>query len=125
MPHLTLEYSSNVLEPASWDDVFRRAHDVLVEIGQIRRENCKSRAVRRDQYLVGNSRKGEAFIHLDVRFLEGRPAAVKRSIGERLLSLLREHFCADDHSRVLQITVEIRDIRKDEYFKFPPGTLHY
>ena len=125
MPHLTLEYSSNVLEPASWEDVFRHAHDVLVEIGQIRRENCKSRAVRRDQYLVGSGRDGEAFVHLDVRLLEGRTADVRRSIGGELLDLLRRLFRADDGSSALQITVEIREIRKEDYFKFPPGTLHY
>ncbi len=125
MPHLTFEYSSNVLGPPSWDDVFQRAHDVLVEVGQIRRANCKSRAVRRDQYLVGSGGDTEAFVHLDVRFLEGRTSDVKRSIGQALLNLLRDEFRADDGSRDVQVTVEIRDIRNEEYFKFPPGTLHY
>ena len=63
----------------------------------------------------------EGFVHLDVRFLAGRPSEVKRAVGEALLAALRAAYVLGE--RPVQITVEIRDIPQESYFKFPDGTL--
>ena len=125
MPHLTLEYTANLDEWASSSRVLLSLHRLLDAAG-IKLENCKSRWRMVEERLVGDGEWESAFVHLDIRFLEGRPPDVKQAIGEGAVELLHDHFTAaveanDDLD--LQITVEIQDIHRATYFKYPPGTL--
>jgi 5-carboxymethyl-2-hydroxymuconate isomerase len=125
MPHLTIEYTGNLEPERGFDSLFARLHSVLNDLGGIKKANCKSRAVRVDRFLVGEGGADAAFVHADVRFLEGRPVPVKREIGKAILAVLRESFPPLPGIRDLQITVEIRDIRRAMYFKHPEGSLDY
>lgn len=125
MPHLTIEYTKNLRPVSSFDGLFGRLHSVLADVGGIKRGNCKSRAVMLDQFYVGESAADTAFVHADVRFLEGRSVATKQDIGRAILAVLRDSFPAPDDIRDLQITVEIRDIQRSLYFKYPEGSLEY
>ena len=85
--------------------------------------NCKSRWREVDEWVVGAGEGPSAFVHLDLRFMEGRPEEVKRALGVALLEILRAYFGPPQSGTDLQITVEIQDIRKVAYFKDPPGAL--
>lgn len=125
MPHLTIEYTKNLTPTHPFDGLFGRLHAVLTELGGIKPVNCKSRAVKVDQYYVGVGAADSAFVHADVRFLEGRSAVVKQDIGRAILAVLRENFPPPANVRDLQITVEVRDIQRSMYFKYPEGSLEY
>lgn len=118
MPQITLEYSANLPGEIASEELLLALHRILRDVGGLRIGNCKSRVVPAARFLVGEG--GGAFVHLDVRFLEGRPPEVKRSLGEALLAALREAYGACGEG--LQITVEIGDIPRAAYFKHPPGT---
>ncbi len=119
MPHLVLEYSSNVKEPPDFQDLFLKCHRVLEKVGSIRISNCKSRAIRRDIYFIGDGTSSmEAFIHVDLSFAAERTLEVKQQIGKGILQLLVEYFPQPN----LQITVKIGSIPKELYFKVPEGT---
>ena len=123
MPHLTLEYSGNVPDPPDIQGILREIHRVLQETAGIKIENCKSRGRVAEKYLVANGESARAFVHLDVRILEGRSGELKRELGYQLLETLREHFSSAEAALDLQTTVEIRDIERASYFKHPEGTL--
>ena len=123
MPHLTLEYSGNVPDPPDIQGILREIHRVLQETAGIKIENCKSRGRVAEKYLVANGESTRAFVHLDVRILEGRSGELKRELGYQLLDTLREHFSSAEAALDLQTTVEIRDIERASYFKHPAGTL--
>ncbi|MCP5054402.1 MAG: hypothetical protein GY940_44960, partial [bacterium] len=78
MPHLVLEYTGNIQQEVDFQDMFSRFHSVLSDTGGININNCKSRAVKLDHYYIGGGMPGQAFLHLEVRFLEGRAAALKQ-----------------------------------------------
>jgi 5-carboxymethyl-2-hydroxymuconate isomerase len=122
MPHLTLEYTANIQREIEFEELFCRLHDVLADVGGIKKENCKSRAVQRDRFYLGDGDES-GFVHLDVRFLEGRAPDVKQVIGATILSVLLEYYVAGEEEFAPQITVEIRDIERAAYFKYPEGTL--
>ncbi len=125
MPHLTLEYTSNLDEWAADPDLLLSLHRLLEAAG-IKIENCKSRWRMAEEWVTGDGQGESAFVHLDIRFLEGRKPDVKRMIGEGAVELLQDHFqpAADRSDGLdLQITVEIQDIRRADYFKSPPGTI--
>ena len=122
MPHLTLEYTKNIDQEINFDDLFPRLHQVLVDIAGIPIGNCKSRACRLDNYYIADGSPQHAFVHLAIRFMEGRSVEVKRMIGRGCLKVLEE-LCWSPARPELQITVEIQDIERTTYFKLPEGTL--
>lgn len=123
MPHLTLEYSANVKIQSDFSDLFRKLHRILSETGGIKLENCKSRAYAAENYYIGSGSNRNGFVHLDVRFLEGRSADLKTRIANEMENTLVEWFQASNSSLDLQVTIELQDIVRSFYFKHPKGTL--
>jgi 5-carboxymethyl-2-hydroxymuconate isomerase len=117
MPHLTLEYSDNLPEPVDFGALFARLHAALVEIGSFRLADLKSRAVAQDRFLVGAGTPESVFVHLTVAIFGGRDPAQQKELGERALGLLREAFARAWAERPCDITVEIREMRREVYFK--------
>lgn len=124
MPHLIVEYTANLDEWSCDPDVLLSLHRVLESVAGIKIENCKSRWRMVEEWVVGDGAGPSAFVHLDMRFLEGRALEVKQALGASALEILQAHFApAAAEGLDLQITVEIQDIRRATYFKDPPGTL--
>ena len=123
MPHLTIEYTANLDQWACDPGVLLSLHRLLESVAGIKIENCKSRWRMLDEWVVGDGEGSSGFVHLDMRFLEGRPTDVKHAIGEGIVEILQKHFSPAAEELDVQITAEIQDIRRAEYFKYPPGTL--
>ncbi len=123
MPQLTLQYTDNIGSPVDFDHLFSQLHEVLSDVAGIRIENCKSRAMELSDYRIGRGEAGGAFVHVDVAILAGRPIETRGEIGRRMLEVLRGAYAQPLDELDLQITVEIRDMQSDLYFKIPEGTL--
>jgi 5-carboxymethyl-2-hydroxymuconate isomerase len=123
MPHLTLEYTANLEHAAPTPELMLALHHLLNSVAGIRIENCKSRWRKVGHWVVGAGQEESAFVHLDLRFMEGRPLEIQRAVGEGALTALRIHYKDVPQALNLQITVEVGEIRKATYFKFPEGTL--
>jgi len=123
MPHIILEYSSNLALHETSSTLFKQLHQQVRDIAGVKIENCKSRAYVASDYRVGTDDENSAFIHLSVRFIEGRSAERKQVLGASLCQLLRDAFGVGDTDEHVQVTVEVSDIRLDEYCKFPAGSL--
>jgi len=123
MPHLTLEYTANIPAPKDPAQIMKAMHEVLHEVGGVKIENCKSRIKAADPFFISRGEESAAFLHLDVRLIEGRTNELKQEIGDGLLDILKQEYKKEMQTRDLQITVEIRDIKRHEYFKYPEGTL--
>ena len=121
MPHLTLEYSDNLPAPVDFDALFARLHEALVEIGSFRLADLKSRAVPRPCFRVGAGSPESVFVHLTVAIFAGRPPAQQQEIGERLLTLLQAAFEPAWSGRPCDFTVELREMRREGYFKTMNG----
>ena len=125
MPHITIEYTANLERRPDLPAVFAAVHEVLSAEGGIAMENCKSRALRLESYWVGSGTEPSAFVHVDVRFLEGRSQETRNVLGRRILDITRRAFSDPNSTLDPQVTVWIREIARDSYFKFPEGTLDY
>jgi 5-carboxymethyl-2-hydroxymuconate isomerase len=87
MPHIILEYSSNLGDDDALAYLLDRLHDALGDTESFESERIKSRAVRCDTYHVGTDRRG--FVHATVLFSPGRPEALRRQVARRLLDIMR------------------------------------
>lgn len=123
MPHLTLEYTANLEDRAPDAQLLLSLHGLLKDVAGIKIENCKSRWRRVDNWVAGTGEEESAFVHLNLRFLEGRRLNLQQAVGAGAIDILRTHFTPVPIGLDLQITVEIEEIRKSTYFKDPPGTL--
>ena len=122
MPQITLEYTGN-LEAPDFQATFSELHRILTDAGGVRLDNCKSRALRRDDFFVGDGADRHAFVHLTLRLLAGRDPNWKRDVGQKFLDVLIRAFRQDIEHKDVQITVTIEDIVRATYFKYPEGTL--
>lgn len=117
MPHLTLQYTGNIEQEIRVAELFPRLHRVLEQVAGVDVLNCKSRAVHLDRYCIGVGDAEGAFVHLEIRLLEGHSAAVKQEVGERSLRILEAYFAPAAKGLALQVTVEVVDMLRQSYFK--------
>jgi 5-carboxymethyl-2-hydroxymuconate isomerase len=117
MPHLTLEYTSNIIQGVDSPFLFSALHEILTDLAGIQADNCKSRCLRLDRYQVGPGGRDRAFVHLTIRLLAGRLLKVRQEIARKSLGLLEETYDPSLGELDLQITVEVADMQPTTYFK--------
>jgi 5-carboxymethyl-2-hydroxymuconate isomerase len=117
VPHLTLEYSANLAQPLDLAGLLVELNQLVADVARIQLENFKSRAIRRDVFAVGAGMTDSGFVHLEIAIFGGRSPAIKEEIGRRSVAMLERHFSANAQGMALQITVEIRDMSQEAYFK--------
>ncbi len=117
MPHLWLESSDNVTQPVPFDELFARLHQSVARTAGVPLEACKSRALRRSTFRVGEGRPDQAFVHLGVGLLAGRPPERHREVAAACLQVLEEVYAPSLQALDLQITVEVRGMERESYQK--------
>jgi len=117
MPHAILEYSANIQDDADFPHMFARLHPILAETGKCRLDDIKSRAIGYEHYRVGDGHEGNSFAHLTLCVLEGRDPEMLQRMGEACLELLQEFYSKSLEEQRCDLTVEIRPMRRNSYFK--------
>jgi 5-carboxymethyl-2-hydroxymuconate isomerase len=120
MPHLILEYTANAPDRPELDRVLERLHAAITTAGPFDPANVKSRVVRLEQFRVADGAPEQGFVHLSVAVLAGREAETLRATGNALLAVLQDSFPRAHAGQRCQITVEIREMRRELYFKAVP-----
>lgn len=116
MPHLTLEYTENLLPGFAPGGALMGLNRVLVASGQFQEADIKSRAVVLDTFLVGTAPAGRAFVHARLALLSGRSPAAKRELSDALLAAL-SRACPERTDLEIQLSVEIADLDRASYAK--------
>ena len=113
MPHIKLEYSKNIIWKNSILDILNDIQKILINNAEVKRENCKSRAMElKNFYSTGNNQHG-GFIHLEISLLGGRTDEVKTNIGKECSRIVQSFI----ENRVeIQVSVELRDMDQNSYF---------
>jgi 5-carboxymethyl-2-hydroxymuconate isomerase len=122
MPQITFEYTTNIKDPNNFKPVVLNIHKILKSHCKININNCKTRIKCIDDFLVGNGEQIRKFIHLEVKFLEGRSSEVITSLGEKLLDILINYESLVQKNPELDITLHIIDIERARYFKYASET---
>jgi len=126
MPQIKLEYTRNLPVAGSFGSLLHDIHLATSRIAGINLANCKSRCYPLEDFYVGGGNvdgRESAFVHLEVRFIEGRSTEVKQTLANELNELVRAFFKETCDGYDMQFTVEVSDILVAEYAKHPEGTL--
>ena len=118
MPHLTLEYTDNLVFDA--DTVLLAANRRLAESGHFVEVDIKSRARRLDTWRVGTAEfspgdSARGFVHATLALLPGRNDATKAALSALLLDVLRDHLPAV--RAAVQLCVSVEEIHGPAYAK--------
>ncbi len=117
MPHLILEYSDNLLEDIDHRRIFRNLHQLLVENGPFKLPDIKSRAAVQGEFYVSDGNEANAFVHLTLSIFKGRKLDIQQQVGNKFLAYLEHEFACSNAALKCSITVEIREINTNTYFK--------
>ncbi|MBJ15353.1 MAG: hypothetical protein CMF38_01775 [Legionellaceae bacterium] len=115
MPHLILECSQDIHAHIDFKALFRIFHELLAEQLPTQITNCKSRVIVFDQTYAGSQCASYTHLHLTIKIMPGRAAALKQTITQQILRLLDETIkkLAVKHAT---ISVEMIDLA-DNYVK--------
>ncbi|MGV8893962.1 MAG: 5-carboxymethyl-2-hydroxymuconate Delta-isomerase [Burkholderiaceae bacterium] len=120
MPHLTLEYTSNLAD-FNATQALLQLNETLIASGQFEEIDIKSRAIQIETFRVGTSSVERAFAHAKLAILSGRSSDVKRELSESLLLVLK-HMCVWPENINVQLCVEIQEIERASYSKLSFGS---
>lgn len=117
MPHLVLEYTDNVAQEVAYDEMFAALHQILVQTTGASLAACKSRAVQLQRYYLAEGQPDGAFVHLTIGLLAGRSDEQKMEATRQCAQVLAAHYRPSLDALGLQISVELRDIHRESYYK--------
>lgn len=112
MPHLTLEYSMNIVEREGLKELFEKLHLVLTEMLPTDLATCRSVPLPYEKYYLGDGDPKNAFVDLELKVLAGRTPKVLKTVAQRIMQLLTEHFAESMKTLKLRITVAIEELPK-------------
>lgn len=116
MPHLVLEFSSNIIEKNNIQSLFKNCHSILEMMLPTNLISCKSRSIECNIFYIGDGQPKNAFVHLTLKVMPGRSPDTLKTLGDAIMNLLRSHFTESLKHLNLQITLEIIKLQKT-YFK--------
>lgn len=122
MPHLTVEYSANLERRVDMVAVIRAVHEAALATGVFPEGGIRTRAARRDLFLVADGHEDNAFVHVSARIGAGRSDEVRRTAGERIFEGLNAVLEEAYASGPLAISLEISEI--DPVASFKRNNLH-
>ncbi|CAH8772606.1 5-carboxymethyl-2-hydroxymuconate Delta-isomerase [Paenibacillus dendritiformis] len=118
MPHIIVEYTSNIKEEANIPSLLQTIHHVLLArrdsfpIGGIR-----SRAIELHDYLVADGAEDDAFVHITLKIGSGRSEQVKRNTCDALFDAVKTHFAPLFDQRYLALSLELAEFSEGGTYK--------
>ena len=113
MPHLIVEYSANLEDDVDIDALLGALHAAAIRTGVFPLGGCRTRAARRDHYVVSDDRPENAFVHVIARIGAGRDVATKKRAGDQIFVTLTDQLAGVYATRPLGISFEIVEIDAD------------
>ncbi len=122
MPHITVEYSANLLPRVDPARLVRHAHEAAAATGTFKMGGIRTRAVPRDVFLVADGDPANAFVAVQVRIGTGRTPEVRRALGAAIFDAVSRELADVFVDTPLAISLEVIEI--DEVAAFRKNNLH-
>lgn len=110
MPHVIVEYSSNLEDTLDVIGLITDLHQTLIDSGLAEVAAIRTRAERRDQVRVADGNPMNGFVHITARLRIGRPKEQLGKLGEALLAATDKRLERAYKTHPTAITVEIEEI---------------
>lgn len=111
MPHLTIEYSSNVAAAVDVAAVVDALHDAALATGVAPLDALRTRGVERSVYAVADRHPDNGFVAVTIRLGEGRTDEQRQHLVAALMDALDEAL--GTARETLMLSVECQEIDGD------------
>lgn len=92
MPHLIVEYSSNIEDQIGLDKLLDTLHACALTTGVFPLGGLRVRAHRADAFRIADKAPDNGFVHVTALIGHGRPLDVQQRAGEKLFEALTTHL---------------------------------
>jgi len=117
MAHFIYEYSANLpAEQLDLQGLMAKMHTAAAATGVFPLSGMRSRAIRCDDYRIGDGNPNYGFLNLSMKVGHGRELETRMAMGRTLFELLIEHLQPVFASRGLAVSFEMREL--EEHVKF-------
>ena len=110
MPHIVVEYTANLEPQLKVATLLQALHKVAAGIEAFPVAGLRTRAERRDDYLIADGHPDNAFVHLTLRIAHGRTLEVRKAAGDLLFDTLCKELQPLVDTRPLALSFEISEI---------------
>jgi 5-carboxymethyl-2-hydroxymuconate isomerase len=117
MPHVTIEYSSNLDTRFDIVALVDEVHAAVAASGLFEIPAIRTRAARRDVFRVADGDARNGFIHVTARVRLGRTVEQRKSLGQALLAAVNRRLEPVFASQPLALTVEVHEIDPEMTFR--------
>lgn len=119
MAHFIYEYSANL--PAAQLDMpglMAKMHAAATASGIFPEAGLRSRALRCEEFRVGDGNPEHGFVNLSMKVGRGRDLDTRLAIGRTLFDILVEHLQPVMAERGLAISFEMRELEEQVKFNY-------
>ncbi len=113
MPHLIIEYSANLESDIDIKGLVRTLHECAVSIDALPTGGIRTRAARRDTFMVADGDPSNGFVNVILRIAKGRSLEVQKVTGQTLFGVLTDYVQEVYDRRPLALSFEIQEINPD------------
>ena len=110
MPHLIIEYSSNLDESVDITSLCASLRDAAAATGIFPLAGIRVRAFRSEHYAIADGAPSNGFIDISVRLREGRPAEVRKRAASEIFEAAEQFLRPALESLPLALSLELRNI---------------
>ena len=122
MPHIVVEYSSNIRDRMGLDRLIERLHATAIGTGVFPLGGTRTRAAERTHYRIADGHPDNAFVHVTLRIGHGRDADTKAKAAQEVFDALCAHLAPLYAAIPLGISFELQEI--DPAFSLKRNNLH-
>lgn len=122
MPHLSIEYSSNLDVLADIGGLCRALSDEIAAIGLYPLGGIRVRAFLARDHAIADHHPDNAFADMVFRIAAGRSLDDRKRTGERLMAVAGRHFARQLAGPHFALSLEIVEIAAETSWKF--NTIH-
>lgn len=115
MPHLTLEYSTNVAAGVDAAVLFSALHQGLSRIGTFKIQDFKSRAYPAAGFFIGTGKDNQSFVNLDIATFGGKSVDERKLLTDTALKILADYFEAALQATNCDISVQVTELERDVF----------
>ena len=113
MPHIIVEYSANLDEALPIAKLVEDVHRAVLATGTFKLGAVRTRAERRDIFVIADGDPQNAFVNVIARIGRGRLPEKRRGLAEAIMGALETETAALAESRGLALSVYVEEIDED------------
>jgi 5-carboxymethyl-2-hydroxymuconate isomerase len=110
MPHLIVEYSTNIEGDVDLPRLLSAIHAAALETGVFPPGGVRVRAERRDLYAIADKHPDNAFIHVQARIGIGRTPEVRQKAAEHIFAAVKAETADAFARRPMGLSLEVVEI---------------